>query len=103
MLSYQAMVFSQAGQNERAGDTTERSRGNRKMHTFKKLPISNPASNASSTTSIREPRDTHAMYSSPAHPPKTPVVLVRGRRGPWRLRAAGRRAAAAREVENRRS
>src|SRR6266700_6922340 len=96
------MVFSQEGQNERAGDTTERSRGNRKMHTFKKLPISNPTSNASSTTSIREPRDTQPQYSSPSNPPKTSLELARGRRGPSWQRAASRRAAAAPEFENRR-
>src|SRR5580692_3744544 len=46
MLSYQAIVCSQKGQKDRAGFTTERSRGRRNTQTFRKLPISRPARNA---------------------------------------------------------
>src|ERR1041384_3043922 len=69
MLSYQEICFSHPGQKDR-GRTTERSRGNRKMHTFRKLPISNPArkaSTASSTCSRSLPARRHEPGLSVFH------------------------------------
>src|SRR5258707_15384121 len=51
MLSYQAIVVSHSGQNDR-GETTESSRGSRKMNTLKKLPINSPARNARISSKI---------------------------------------------------
>src|SRR4051812_11404967 len=79
MLSNQAIVFSHSGQNERAGVTTERSRGRRKIHTFRKLPISNPARNASSTKIILKPLDRHSRFFPPFFLLRIAVALARGR------------------------
>src|SRR6185295_3504976 len=101
MLSNQAMVFSHSGQNERAGVTTDRSRGSRKMHTFRKLPISSPARNASSTKIILRPLDKPARFSSPFFLPKTLAALARARPGTFAQRARHLRAGAERASQNR--
>src|SRR5262245_18122906 len=83
MLSYHAIpavatacskgVFScifstQPGQKERSR-TTERSRGQRKIQTLRKLPISSPATRAS-TISI-----THPHFTEPSYEPVGPAIL----------------------------
>src|SRR6266849_3313151 len=83
MLSYQAMGLSQAGQNER-GRTTERSLGNRKTQTLRKLTMSRPRSAASVVSIIREPLHTRAVCPSPSLQPKIDVRLFPSHVGPSR-------------------
>src|SRR5579872_5546195 len=95
MLSYQAIVASHSGQNERAGDATDRSPGNRKMQTLRKLPISNPATKASSARIILKPLDKPAWFSLPFLRLKIPAPLApapratSGRPAPRRPASAG--------------
>src|SRR5579862_1316360 len=101
MLSYQAMVFSHSGQNERAGVTTDRSLGSRKTQTFKKLPISNPAAKASSTKIILEPLRKPAWFSLPFLLLKIPAAPAPALRATFPRPALGLPASAGPASRNR--
>src|SRR5277367_1550629 len=65
-LSYQAMVVSHSGQNERTGLITDMSRGKRNIQTLRKLPMISPKSAAKSASIKPVPFHTQPRFLSPS-------------------------------------